>query len=305
MKLLACFILLIYGFNQSLSAQDTLNFTANEIIYGRKDGMALTMVMLVPKHSRNGKGIINVVSGNWKSTYDRIPATIKKVQPYLQKGYTIFAVMHGSQPRYTIPDEIADIKRAIKFIRYNSKNYHIDGNNLGITGNSSGGHLSLMAGLSDDKIDTTSKDPVDRVSGRVQAIAVFYPPTDFLNWGQQNVNLSKAGLTLAGVVSAFDFKEWNDTTKTYKVITDTTKILQIVKQTSPIYAVSANDPPVLIIHGDADKTVPLQQSEMLIKKLKEANVKNEFVIKKGGGHGWVNMDVEEKQFVNWFDKYLK
>ncbi|MEJ7673562.1 MAG: prolyl oligopeptidase family serine peptidase [Chitinophagaceae bacterium] len=81
-------------------------------------------------------------------------------------------------------------------------------------------------------------------------------------------------------------KEWNDTTKTYKVISDTLKILQIVKQTSPIYSASADDPPVFIIHGDADRTVPLQQSEILIKKLKEANVTNELVIKKGGGHGW-------------------
>ena len=306
MKFLSLFLLLS-GFNYFSHAQDTTAFTKNEIIYGRKDGMAMTMVMLAPKKNANGKAIISVVSGNWRSTYDRIPSTINKVQQYLTSGYTVFAVMHGSQPRYTIPDEIADLKRAVRFIRFNSNNYKIDGNKIGITGSSSGGHLSLMIGLADEKTDSTSRDPVDRVSSRVQAIAIFFPPTDFLNWGQQNANLSKAkaGLTLAGVVSAFDFKEWNDTTKTYKVISDTLKILQIVKQTSPIYSVSADDPPTLIIHGDVDRTVPLQQSEILIKKLKEANVTNELVIKKGGSHGWVNMEVEEKQFVNWFDKYLK
>jgi acetyl esterase/lipase len=307
MKIIACFIFLFAAIPDCIYAQDSLSFTKTEIIYGRKDGMALTMVMLVPKEKTNGKAIINVVSGNWRSTYDRIPSTINRVQQYLKRGYTVFAVMHASQPRYTIPDEISDLKRAVRFIRYNSNNYKIAGNKIGITGSSSGGHLSLMVGLSDDKIDTTSKDPVDRVSSRVQAVAIFFPPTDFLNWGQQNSNLSKAkaGLTLAGVVSAFDFKEWNDTTKTYKVISDTIKILQIVKQTSPIYSVSADDPPVLIIHGDADKTVPLQQSEMLIKKLKDANVQNELIIKKGGGHGWTNMEIEEQSFVNWFDKYLK
>lgn len=307
MKFFLWFVIITTCCDFNLTAQDTLSFSKTEIIYGRKDGMALTMVMLAPNNNSNGKGIINVVSGNWKSSYDRIPNTINKVQLYLKSGYTVFAVMHGSQPRYTIPDEISDIKRAVRFIRYNSNNYHIDGDHLGITGSSSGGHLSLMVGLSDDKIDTTSKDPVNRVSSRVQAVAVLYPPTDFLNWGQQNANLSKAkaALTLAGVVSAFDFKEWNDTTKMYKVISDTLKITQIVKQTSPIYSVSADDPPVLIIHGDADKTVPFQQSQMLIKKLMEAHVKNEFIIKKGGGHGWINMEVEEKLFVNWFDKYLK
>ncbi len=72
------------------------------------------------------------------------------------------------------------MKRAVRFIRYNAKEYHIDPAHIGITGASSGGHLSLMTGLSDDKIDTASKDPVNLVSSRVQAVAVFYPPTDFL-----------------------------------------------------------------------------------------------------------------------------
>ncbi len=164
-----------------------------------------------------------------------------------------------------------------------------------------------MVGLSDDKIDSASKDPINRVSSRVQAVAVFFPPTDFLNWGQPNANLTeaKAALTFAGVISAFDFKEWNDTTKTYKVITDPAKKLQITKQISPVYSVTPDDPPVLIVHGDADKTVPVQQSEMIIQKLKEANIPNQLIIKKGGGHGWKNAEMEEQNFVEWFDKYLK
>lgn len=306
MKFIAFFILLLSVFSERLSAQDTLRFTKTEIIYGRKDGMALTMVMLAPKNNTNGKGIIKVMSGNWISTYDFLPGTINGSKIYLDKGYTVFAVMHGSQPRYTIPNEIADLKRAVRFIRYNSNNYHIDGNHLGITGSSSGGHLSLMVGLSDDTIDSASKDPVDHVSARVQAVAVFYPPTDFLNWGQQNINISnfQSALAAAGVAAAFEFKEWNDTAKIYQPVNPAVK-LQIAKQVSPIYYVTPDDPAVLIIHGDADKTVPLQQSETIIKKLKEVNVPNGFVIKNGGAHGWKNREVEEKNFVDWFDKYLK
>ena len=306
MKLIAFFILLLSCFCESLSAQDSLNFTKTEIIYGRKDGMALTMIMLVPKNNTNGKGIINVVSGNWVSSYNNAVSFATRSKIYIDRGYTVFVVMHGSQPRYTIPNEITDIKRAVRFIRYNSGNYHIDGNHLGITGTSSGGHLSLMVGLSDDKIDSASKDPVDHLSSRVQAVAVFFPPTDFLNWGQQQMNLSnfQAALAAAGVAGAFDFKVWNDTVKLYQTVNPEMR-LEIAKQISPIYFVTPDDPPVLIIHGDADKTVPLQQSETIIKKLKEANVPNEFIIKNGGGHGWKNREVEEKNFVAWFDKYLK
>jgi acetyl esterase/lipase len=306
MKLIAFFILLLSGFCEDISAQDSLNFTRTEIIYGRKDGMALTMFMLAPREHANGKAIISVVSGNWNSSYTYASTFVKSAKIYIDRGYTVFTVMHGSQPRYAIPNEISDIKRAVRFIRYNAGSYHIKGDHLGITGASSGGHLSLMVGLSDDKIDSASKDPVDHVSSRVQAVAVFFPPTDFLNWGQQQMDLSnfKAALSAAGVAGAFDFKVWNDTVKLYQTVNPEMR-LEMAKQISPIYFVTSDDPPVLIIHGDADKTVPLQQSETIIKKLKEANVPNNFIIKNGGGHGWKNREVEEKNFVDWFDKYLK
>ncbi len=300
------FILFLLIYQQRLSAQDSLNFTKTEIIYGRKDGMALTMFMLAPREHANGKAIISVVSGNWNSSYTYASSFVNSAKIYIDRGYTVFTVIHGSQPRYAIPNEIADIKRAVRFIRYNANNYHIKGDHFGITGASSGGHLSLMVGLSDDKIDSASKDPVDHVSSRVQAVAVFFPPTDFLNWGQKQMNLSnfQAALAAAGVAGAFDFKVWNDTVKLYQAVNPEMR-LEMAKQISPIYFVTPDDPPVLIIHGDADKTVPLQQSETIIKKLKEANVPNDFIIKNGGGHGWKNRDVEEKNFVDWFDKYLK
>ncbi len=300
------FFLLLTCINQTY-AQDSLNFTNTEIIYGRKDGTALTMLKLTPKEHANGKAIISVVSGNWVSSYNYAASFVKLAKVYVDNGYTVFVTMHGSQPRYTIPDEVADLKRAVRFIRYNAKDYHIDANHIGITGASSGGHLSLMVGLSDDKIDSTSRDPINKISSRVQAVAVFYPPTDFLNWGLQSSNLTKAkaALALAGVASAFDYKEFDNTTRTYKAVSDTIKFLQITKDISPIYSVSADDPPVFIVHGDADKTVPLQQSETIIQKLKDANVPNQLMIKKGTGHGWPNAEAEEKYMLEWFNKYLK
>ena len=299
-------LLLLTGALHSTAA-DSLQYSKTEIIYGRKDGMALTMVMLTPKEKPNGKAIISVLSGNWVSSDRMREGFPERSQMYIESGYTVFGVMVSCQPRYAIPDEIIDLKRAVRFIRYNARDYGIDPNKIGITGSSSGGHLSLMVATADDITETKSTDPVDKVSSRVQAAAVFYPPTDFINFGVTNTSgtINQQGLVLAGVAAAFDFKRWNDTTRTYVPITDTKKRLEIAAEVSPINAVTPDDPPVLIIHGDKDVVVPKQQAEIIIAKLKAAKVTSNLIIKEGGGHGWRNREVEEKNFVNWFDKYLK
>ena len=88
------------------------------------------------------------------------------------------------QPHFTIPDAIADINRAVRFIRYHAKDYKIDPNRIGITGGSAGGHLSLMQGTAGDLGNPKATDAVETMSSRVQAVACFFPPTDFLNYGE-------------------------------------------------------------------------------------------------------------------------
>ncbi|HNF01514.1 MAG TPA: prolyl oligopeptidase family serine peptidase [Ferruginibacter sp.] len=289
------------------SAQDSLPYTKNETIYGRKDGMALTMTVLTPKKKVNGKAIIYVLSGNWISSERMLDAFSERTGLYIDAGYTLFGVMVGCQPRYAIPDEIEDLKRAVRFVRYHAADYKIDPDRIGITGSSSGGHLSLMIATSDNVINPKSKDPVDKVSSRVQAAAVFYPPTDFLNYGKANTfsQVSQAGLAFMGLAGAFDFKVFSDSTRTYVSITDMEKKREIAKEISPITHVSSDDPPVLIIHGNKDFVVPMQQSESIIARFKEMKVPCHFIMREGGAHGWPNRDVEEKNFIDWFDKYLK
>lgn len=302
MKILLAAMLCIA--NLSSFAQDS-SYTRTELIYGRKDGMALTMVELSPKQHAKGKAVISLVSGNWISGYSNEIRFERQAGLYVSSGYTVFLVMHGSQPRYSIQDEIADVKRAVRFIRYNAKTYGIDPDHIGITGSSSGGHLSLAAALADDIIKPTAADPVDRVSSRVQAAAVFFPPTDFLNWGAANTGANKDRMRKFGVAAAFDFKKISDSTGMYEHITDENKVKEIAAEISPIYAVTSDDPPVMIAHGDADPVVPLQQSQSIIQKLKEAKVPNEFILKPGGQHGWKDSDTEVKRFIEWFDRYLK
>jgi dipeptidyl aminopeptidase/acylaminoacyl peptidase len=62
--------------------------------------------------------------------------------------------------------------------------------------------------------------------------------------------------------------------------------------------------PTLIIHGEKDPTVPLQQSRLMTERLKAADVPAELVVKQGAGHGWENMSSDKERIVAWFDRYL-
>jgi acetyl esterase/lipase len=282
-------------------------YVQEEHIYGRKDGMALTMIRIQPKVKANGKAILFVASGGWISGYNGIEANTYLTEQFLVKGYTVFHIVHGSGPRYAIPDNINDLKRAVRFIRYNATRFGIDPNKLGITGGSAGGHLSLMIAMSDDAVQPNSTDPVERVSARVQAAAVLYPPTDLLNWGGPGLNMVNAKdlVKARGSYGAIDFRVWNDKYRIYEEVTDTTARSKIGHDISPIYFISKDDPPVFIIHGDADATVPLQQSKSFVARLNEEGVKNKFIIKKGGRHMPDDMLPEYHEFVNWFDEHLK
>jgi acetyl esterase/lipase len=290
-----------------LSGLAQTDYSQKELIYGRKDGMALTMLMLTPKKPGNGKAIINLVSGGWYSLEEWIPYYTKNAETFLQRGYTVFLVMPSGRPMFTIVDGIADAKRSVRFIRSHAVEYKIDPLHIGITGTSSGGQLSLSVATDDDKPDVASKDPVDRVSSRVQAVACFYPPSDFLHWGNAEVDpKNKFLLDQADVYSAFEFKEWDPKHKNFELVTDQTKIVATYKEISPIYQISSDDPPILIAHGTADTVVPITQSEKFIERLKQLNMTCDLMVKKGGGHGgWNDENLYEMAFADWFDKYLK
>src|SRR5262249_20570919 len=112
-------------------------------------------------------------------------------------------------PKFTIPEILEDMHRAVRFIRHHAKDYAVDPERLGIFGASAGGHLSLMQGTAgkpaaDDK-DPKSKDPINRLPSRVQAVACFFPPTDFLNYGEKGREALGRG-TLKGFKAPFDFQ---------------------------------------------------------------------------------------------------
>jgi acetyl esterase/lipase len=289
----ACGSVTVAGDDSSLTRKE-------DVIYGRKFGVALTMDVFTPKQP-NGLGVILVVSGGWFSAHEAIPMPF--VTPLTTRGYTVFAVVHGSQPKFTIPEILGDMHRAVRFIRHHASDYKIDPDWLGIYGASAGGHLSLMQGTAGNSGNDKSSDPVERTSSRVQAVACFFPPTDFLNYGKPGEVALGRGV-LKGFRAPFDFHELDRSANTFIPVSDEDKLLEIGKQISPIYQVSADDPPAMIIHGDADVLVPIQQAESFIDKLKEVGVPAELVVKKGAAHGWPDLPRDISAMAGWFDKHL-
>jgi acetyl esterase/lipase len=260
------------------------------------------MDVFTPRASANGAAVIWVVSGGWYSGHEAINTGF--LDELLRRGYTVFAVVHGSQPKYTIPEILQDMHRAVRFIRHHAKDYHIDPDRIGITGGSAGGHLSLMQGTAGNSGDASPKDSIDRESSRVQAVACFFPPTDFLNYGKSGEIALGCGI-LSGFKAPFDFQELNPARRDFEPITDVGKILAIGREISPVYHVSPDDPPTLIIHGDADKLVPIQQAELIVEKLKSKGVEAKLVVKKGEAHGWKDWHKDMATIADWFDGHLK
>jgi acetyl esterase/lipase len=284
-------------------AADPLFDRKQDVIYGRKFGTALTMDIFTPKNERKGIGVIVVISGGFVSSHEAIlPALI---QPLTNRGYTAFAVVHGSQPRYTIPEIIQDMNRAVRFIRFHADEYSIDPDHIGAAGASAGGHLALMLGTAGGQGNLEAKDQVDRVSSRVQAVACLFPPTDFLNYGKPGNEKIHPMDHDPRFRAAFDYRELDKQTMLWVPITDFKRLREIARDISPISHVTEDDPPTLIIHGDKDTLVPLQQSERIVDEFKKAGVETKLIIKKGAAHGWLGLDRDLRQLADWFDEHLK
>lgn len=272
-------------------AQNAGEFRRTEdVIYGRKHGVALTMDVFEPART-NGYGLLFMVSGGWVSSKAGInPAHYR---PFLARGYTVFAVVHGSQPKYTIPEIVEDVHRAARYVRYHAARWGIRPDKLGVCGASAGGHLSLTLGTQGRPGRPEASDPVDRASSAVQAVACFFPPTDFLNYG-------KTGEVAVGVGVLREFRPAFGSRSEQPQ-----ERMKYGREISPIYHITSNLPPTLIIHGDADKLVPIQQAETFVARAKEAGAVVKLMVKPGRAHGWPDMLQDVQVLADWFDEHLR
>ena len=257
-----------------------------DIVYGHKDGLALTFDSYEPMNDANGAAVIFMVSGGWFSRWTPPEQVVPLFKPYLDEGYHVFAVRHGSSPRYSIPEAVSDVRRAVRFIRHHAKDYHVDPERLGVFGMSAGGHLTLMLGTSSDDGDEDSKDPIERVSNRVAAVAALVPPTDL------SVAVWSAPESLPAYrgFPALDLE------------------MESAKEHSPVNHVSPGDAPALVIMGEKDELVPPKHGTWIAAQFQNHGVTHKLIVLPNSGHG---LDINQpnskaiSEVVAWFKQHLK
>jgi len=206
------------------------------------------------------------------------------------RGYVVAAVNYRLAPRHKFPAQIEDIKCAIRFLRANAATYGIDPAHIGAFGDSAGGHLASLLGVTDATDGFEGSGWYDKQSDRVQAVVNMFGPADL------TVNFQRdKSLLIEHVFGTAD------------------ETSPIIRQASPVTHVSVDDPPFLIIHGDQDDKICPCQSNILYQRLLSTGVPVTLMTVKNSGHSFLQvggtMSPNRDEIINtigdFFDQYLK
>ena len=273
----------------------------SNVIFGMHSGLALLMDVYKPDRS-NGYGIIVIPGSGWHTAvgYDSRPLKESKeftaqIAKLVDRGYAAFVISHRAAPVFRYPDAVLDAQRAVRFVRHNAERFGVKPDRIGALGGSSGGHLVNMLGTLDGKPAPEADDPVERESAKVQAVVALYAPSD----------MAKIDTPL-GAVTVTAFLGMRTPRNNSKHSAET----RLYHDASPVNHVTADDPPFLLIHGDADEVVPYSQSEIMEAALKKARVAVSLIRVPGGGHGSAFQGATQKvdwpgKAVEWFDVHLR
>jgi acetyl esterase/lipase len=259
-----------------------------DIEYAKPDGKPQRLDLFVPEKAAGLLPLIIWVHGGaWSAGHKEwqpIPAL-----PMTARGYAVATIDYRLSGEAKWPAQIHDCKAAVRFLRAHAKDHNLDPDRFGAWGSSAGGHLVAMLGTSGDIKELEGDLGNLGVSSRVQAVCDWFGPTDLLVLNNPNPVKGLLGGPAAENIAK-------------------------AKQANPITWVSKDGPPFLIMHGDKDNAVSIQQSELLNEALKKAGVSVKFDPIPGVGHDfrgpevvkWAILKPEYLKTVNeFFDEKLK
>jgi len=267
-----------------------LGTVERNVTYGSASGVSLKMDIYYPRKASGLFPVVVYVHGGAWASGDRTWVTaLLDIGVLLDRGYMICAIDYRLAPRYKFPAQIEDAKCALRFLRANASNYGIDPARIGAWGESAGGHLSALLGVTDSSAGLEGSGGWADQSSRVQAVVDMFGPSDLTDLPAE---LSQI---LEDVFGTSDPES------------------DALKRASPLTYISGDDPPFLLLHGDSDYTVPLSQSQTLLDRLVSAGVPATLVVVKNSGHDFMSADGPISptraqltvMVADFFDKYLR
>jgi acetyl esterase/lipase len=236
---------------------DHAGLIQRDVTYCTVDGVDLKMDIYIPK-TKTGVTplVVYVHGGGWSSGDKTEGAGMTDTPALLDAGFTVASLDYRLAPQYKFPAMIEDVKCAMRSLRAHAADYHIDPDKIGVWGGSAGGHLVSMLGVTGQNAGFDVGQYLDQ-SSRVQAVVDMFGPADLtLGFSDAYRNLHEE------VFGGFD-----------------------LAKASPVTYVSSDDPPFLILQGDADTTVPLSQSQEFYDRLAAAGISAQLVVVHNGPHG--------------------
>lgn len=249
-----------------------------DVEYVQRDGKPLHLQLLLPGGLLPGMEstlryplVVYVQGSAWGEQY--VYGSLPQLVPLARAGFVVASVKHRPSSQARFPGFLQDVKSAIRFLRANAEKYFIDPSQVGIWGDSSGGHAAQMVGVTGDMEEFKTQDNRELSDG-VQAVVDFYGPSDVTHI--------------------------NDTPRDPIFTADKSKIPEdilfggcvvdhpeIAQPGNPINYIEKDKPlpPFLIAHGDEDPMVPFNQSVLTAQKLLESGHTLEFYKVVGAGHG--------------------
>lgn len=281
------------------------------VVYGMYSGLALLMDVYRPAQP-NGIAIVAVQGSGWYSPmrYDASQLKASRevtthAERFAAAGYTVFAINHRQAPRFRYPAPIEDVQRAVRFVRFHASEYGVTPDRIGAWGSSSGGHLVELLGAMDGKGEASDSDPVNRLDAKVQAVVALFAPSDLM--------LLFSTMERPGALTSLMGFSYQDPATAFVPARPDDFENRQYRDASPLTHVTSDDPPMLLMHGDADTIVPLRQSEIMESALKQAGVTVRLIRVPGGAHGpnfrFAGGDPRLPdhigEAVRWFDAHLR
>lgn len=216
--------------------------------------------------------IVFVHGGGWKNGDKK---SARKIASWLvPEGYAVASINYRLTDVAQWPAQINDCYSAVRWVRENAEEYGMDGKRVFAWGTSAGAHLAALMG-------TRIYPSEETISSRVQGVIDWYGPADLLTMPPNTVTTSRT----------FDQVAQSNGAKLLGAAI--VNVPAIAKDASALYQVTPDDAPMLILHGDKDPGVPLDQSQRLADRLKQVGVTVKLHVVKGAAHGGKEFQTKE------------